>query len=160
MVGRTISLPRPIVKVIWVVDGECKSRVGSNQIVHHGRSNRCLYRARRMRSNSRIPYSYLRSQSFTANPTNVNRSRTHIASEPSPVKLVGKRTSSAAAGQDVKSRPWEAATPVRLTMQLIVGDGGRHGRCETMTEERKSKRPGPERPARQRARFWFCVDLS
>ena len=147
-----MSFPRPIVKVIWVANGECKPRLGSNHVVHHGRSNRRLYRARRMRSNSRIPCSYLRSQSFTADPTNVNRSRTHIASEPSPVKLVGKRTSGAAAGQDVKSQPCEPVMPVRLTMQLVVGDYGRHGRCETMTEERKSERPGPERPARQRAK--------
>ena len=70
--------------------------MGRNGGIHHDRSDRCLYRARRTRSNIRIPSSYVRFQSPTAEPTDIEVSKTYKAPEPSLVKLVGKRTSASA----------------------------------------------------------------
>lgn len=67
---------------------------------HEGRkpspSKSLDFRARRMRLNSRIPRSYLHAQSLTAKHTGIEESIEYIASEPLPIILVGKCTSTAA----------------------------------------------------------------
>ena len=84
---------------------EYESRLRSKEGVQHDRQNCYLCRAKRTRLNSRIPCPYLHAQSPTANPTGIEGSRTYITPEPSPVKLVGKRTSTvAAAGSGSKGQ--------------------------------------------------------
>jgi len=91
--GWKMSLPPPILKA-WAY--EHKTRLGHNESVHNEWTNRVLYRVRHARSNSPIPCSFIRFQSRTVNPTNIEGPKTYIVSETSLVKLVGKCTSTAA----------------------------------------------------------------
>ena len=86
---------------------EYGTRPRSKEGEPHNRQNRYLCRARRARLNSRILCPYLHAQSPTANPTGIEGSRMDITPKPSPVKLVGKRTSTvtvSAAGSGTKGQ--------------------------------------------------------
>jgi len=91
--GWKMLLQPPILKA-WAY--EYKTRLGNNESVHHEWKNRVPYRVRRTRSNSPIPFVFVRFQSRTAKPTNIEGPKTYIVSETSLVTLVGKCTSTAA----------------------------------------------------------------
>ena len=90
-----MSLSWLIVKSPGIYSYEYKTHM-SMKSVHHHRPNRWVRKARGMRSNSRIPRSYLHAQSLTAKPTGIEGSRKSVVSELPHIKPVGKRTSTAA----------------------------------------------------------------